>query len=245
MEVQGWLYRPEGEARGVVVWVHGGPNLHSGDELDTLVQCMVAGGFAVLAPNYRGSTHFGVPFRESIKQDGWGGREQEDFRCGIEHLIAMGTAQRGRIGITGLSYGGYSSWYAVTKFPALIAAAAPICGMTDLAIDYEETHLPHGRLYSEEMMGGKPAEQAQRYFERSPVNHIGAIRGKLMIVHGLRDPNVSPRNTEIACAALKRAGIPFELLTFEDEGHGIWRTGNRRMLFERLLRLFSEAFESA
>ena len=155
-----------------------------------------------------------MPFRESIKEDGWGGREQEDIRTGIEHLIAIGEAKRGRIGITGLSYGGYSSWYAVTKYPELIAAAAPICGMTDLAIDYEETHLPHGRLYSEEMMGGKPAEQAQRYFERSPVNHIGDIRGKLLIVHGLRDPNVSPRNTEIACTALKKAGIPFELADF-------------------------------
>ena len=244
-EIQGWLYRPRGEARGLVVWVHGGPNLHSGDELDTLAQCMVAGGFAVLDPNYRGSTYFGVPFREAIKEDGWGGREQDDIRTGIEHLIAIGEAKRGRIGITGLSYGGYSSWYAATKFPDLIAAAAPICGMTDLAIDYEETHLPHGRLYSEEMMGGKPAEQAQRYFDRSPVNHIRNIRGKLLIVHGLRDPNVSPRNTEIACAALKQAGIPFELLTFDDEGHGIWRTANRCILFERLLRLFGEAFDAA
>ena len=244
MEIQGWLYRPRGEARGLVVWVHGGPNLHSGDELDTLAQCMVAGGFAVLDPNYRGSTYFGVPFRESIKEDGWGGREQDDIRTGIEHLIAIGEAKRGRIGIAGLSYGGYSSWYAVTKYPDLIAAAVPICGMTDLAIDYEETHLPHGRLYSEEMMGGKPAEQAQRYFERSPVNHIGDIRGKLLIVHGLRDPNVSPRNTEIACTALKKSGIPFELLTFDDEGHGVWRTSNRRVLFERLLHLFGEAFHA-
>ena len=245
LEIQGWLYRPCGISRGLVVWVHGGPNLHSGDELDTLAQCMVAGGFTVLDPNYRGSTCFGVPFREAIKEDGWGGREQDDIRMGIEHLIAIGEAKRGRIGITGLSYGGYSSWYAVTKYPDLIAAAAPICGMTDLAIDYEETHLPHGRLYSEEMMGGKPAEQAQRYFDRSPVNHIRNIRGKLLIVHGLRDPNVSPRNTEIACAALKQAGIPFELLTFDDEGHGVWRAANRRMLFERLLRLFGDAFDAA
>ena len=245
LEVQGWLYRPRCESRGLVVWVHGGPNLHSGNEIDTLAQCMVAAGYTMLDPNYRGSTGFGVPFREAIKEDGWGGREQEDIRTGIEHLIAIGEAKRGRIGITGLSYGGYSSWYAVTKFPDLIAAAAPICGMTDLAIDYEETHLPHGRLYSEEMMGGKPAEQAQRYFERSPVNHIRNIRGKLLIVHGLRDPNVSPRNTEIACAALKQAGIPFELLTFDDEGHGVWRTANRRILFERLLRLFGEAFGAA
>jgi dipeptidyl aminopeptidase/acylaminoacyl peptidase len=245
LKIQGWLYRPRGKPRGLVVWVHGGPNLHSDCEINTLAQCMVADGFAVLDPNYRGSTAFGVPFRESIKADGWGGREQEDIRTGIEHLIEIGVAERGRIGIAGLSYGGYSSWYAVTRYPDLVAAAAPICGMTDLAIDYEETHLPHGRLYSEEMMGGTPAQQAERYFERSPINHFGNVRGRLLIVHGLRDPNVSPRNTEIASDALRKAGIPFELLTFDDEGHGIWRTANRRVLLERLLRLFNEAFDAA
>jgi dipeptidyl aminopeptidase/acylaminoacyl peptidase len=245
LEIQGWLYRPKSASRGLVVCVHGGPNLHSGNEIDTLSQCLAAAGFTVLDPNYRGSTGFGVPFRESIKEDGWGGREQDDIRTGIEHLISVGEAKRGRIGIVGLSYGGFSSWHAITKYPDLIAAAAPICGMTDLAIDYEETHLPHGRLYSEEMMGGKPDDQAQRYFERSPINHVRNIHGKLMIVHGLRDPNVSPRNTEIACAALEAAGIPFDLLTFADEGHGIWRTANRRILFERLLQLFGEAFERA
>jgi dipeptidyl aminopeptidase/acylaminoacyl peptidase len=245
LEIQGWLYRPRGRPRGLVVWVHGGPNLHSDCEINTIAQCLVADGFAVLDPNYRGSTAFGTPFRESIKVDGWGGREQEDIRTGIEHLIDIGVAEPGRIGIAGLSYGGYTSWYAVTKYPDLIAAAAPICGMTDLAIDYEETHLPHGRLYSEEMMGGKPAEQAERYFERSPIHHFSNIRGRLLIVHGLRDPNVSPRNTEMACEELSRLGIPFDLLTFDDEGHGIWRTANRRVLLERLLRLFGEAFDAA
>jgi dipeptidyl aminopeptidase/acylaminoacyl peptidase len=245
MEIQGWLYRPRTRPRGLVVWVHGGPNLHSDCEISTLAQCMAAAGFAVLDPNYRGSTAFGMPFRESIKEDGWGGREQDDIRTGIEHLISMGVAERGRIGIAGLSYGGYSSWVAVTRWPDLIAAAAPICGMTDLAVDYEATHLPHGRLYSEEMMGGKPEQQAERYFERSPINRIGNIKGRLLIVHGLRDPNVSPRNTEVACEALTKAGIPFELLTFEDEGHGIWRTANRRVLLGRLLHLFGEAFDAA
>ncbi|MBA3609957.1 MAG: prolyl oligopeptidase family serine peptidase, partial [Rubrobacter sp.] len=58
-------------------------------------------GFHVLAPNYRGSTGFGLEFRESIKEDGWGGREQEDIRMGIEVLIEAGVAQPFKVGITG------------------------------------------------------------------------------------------------------------------------------------------------
>ncbi len=97
-----------------------------------------------------------MTFREAIKQDGWGGREQEDIRAGIKALIAAGIAEPGKVGVTGTSYGGYSAWCAITRFPPeLVAAAAPICGMTDLVVDYETTR-PDLRPYSEEMMGGSP-----------------------------------------------------------------------------------------
>jgi dipeptidyl aminopeptidase/acylaminoacyl peptidase len=246
LEIQGWVYRPEGPALGTIVWIHGGPTFHSEDEVNTAIQFLVASGFNVLDPNYRGSTGNGVPFREAIKEDGWGGREQDDIRTGIEALIKAGVAESGRIGVCGVSYGGYSAWCAVTRWPReLVAAAAPICGMTDLSADYEATELPHGRLYSEEMMGGAPHEAAELYRQRSPINFVDDIRARLLIVHGLRDPNVTPVNTELACAALDGAGISYELLTFDDEGHGIWKRENRRVLFERLARFFADSFDAA
>lgn len=243
LEIQGWLYRTRGPALGTIVWVHGGPTWHSEDEVNTAIQNFVGRGFNVLDPNYRGSTGNGVDFREAIKEDGWGGREQEDIRTGIEALIATGVAVPGKIGVCGVSYGGYSSWCAITRWPReLVAAAAPICGMTDLSADYEATELPHGRLYSEEMMGGAPHEAAELYRQRSPIHFVESIQARLAIVHGLRDPNVTPVNTELACAALDAAGIPYELLTFDDEGHGIWKRENRGVLFERLATFFAEAF---
>lgn len=241
LPVQGWLYRPQGAAKGTVIWVHGGPTWHSEDEANAAIQYLVGEGFAMLDVNYRGSTGFGTAYREAIKIDGWGGREQADIRAGIEALIADGIAARGRIGIIGVSYGGYSSWFAATRWPDLIAAAVPICGMTDLAIDYAATHMPHGRLYSEEMMGGTPAAAAERYRERSPIHAVGNIRGRLLVVHGLTDTNVSPANTEHGCKALEAAGIPYELLTYPDEGHGVWKRGNRADLFRRVGRFFDEA----
>jgi dipeptidyl aminopeptidase/acylaminoacyl peptidase len=246
LDIQGWLYRPAGPARGTVVWIHGGPTFHSEDEVNTAIQFLVASGFNVLDPNYRGSTGNGVPFREAIKEDGWGGREQDDIRTGIEALLAAGIAKPGRVAVCGVSYGGYSAWCAITRWPReLVAAAVPICGMTDLSADYEATELPHGRLYSEEMMGGAPQEAEELYRQRSPVNFVDQIEGRLLIVHGLNDPNVTPVNTELARAALDAAGIPYELLTFDDEGHGIWRRANRRVLFERLARFFGETFGTA
>ncbi len=242
MEIRGSLYEPKGPSRGLIAHIHGGPTWHTQDWVDSMNHFLVAAGYTILDPNYRGSTGHGRLFREAIKVDGWGGREQVDIRTGLESLVRAGKARIGRIGIVGLSYGGYSSWYQITKSADLVVAAVPICGMYHLTIDYDETGMPHGRAYSEEMMGGTPAQQPQRYFEASPANFIDRIKGRLLIVHGFRDTNVSPENTSAACRDLDRAGIAYELLTFADEGHGIHRAGNRETLFRRMATFFEEAF---
>jgi dipeptidyl aminopeptidase/acylaminoacyl peptidase len=241
-EIAGWLYEPAGQSRGLIAHVHGGPTWHSEDWVNSTIQFLVAAGYTVLDPNYRGSTGYGRAFREAIKEDGWGGREQDDIRTGLESLVAAGKGQRGRVGVIGLSYGGFSSWCQITKSSDLVNAAIPICGMYQLTIDYDETSMPHGRAYSEEMMGGTPAEQPERYFNASPANFIDRIKGRLMIVHGLKDSNVSPANTDAAIRDLDRAGIPYTLLTFDNEGHGIYRTSNRETLFKRVAAFFEEAF---
>ena len=127
------------------------------------------------------STGFGLKFRELIKEDGWGGREQADIATRAKALIRAGLADPGRIGVTGTSYGGYSSWFLITHYPPEVIAAVPICGMTDLVVDYNTTR-PDLRPYSEEMMGGSPAQSPQQYCERSPINFIQDIQGQLLIV---------------------------------------------------------------
>ncbi len=111
--------------------------------------------------------------------------------------------------------------------------------MTDLVVDYETTR-PDLRPYSEEMMGGTPAQVPERYHERSPIHSVANIRGRLLIVQGLRDPNVTPENVRAVRGALEQAGIPYELLTFEDEGHGISKPKNQRTLLPRLLEFFAQ-----
>lgn len=240
--IQGWLYRPQGEANGTVVYVHGGPTSHSKDAINVEIQYLVRMGFNVLDPNYRGSTGFGISFRELIKADGWGGLEQEDIRTGVEALIQQGIAQPGKVGITGTSYGGYSSWCAITRYPTdIIAASAPICGMTDLVVDYQTTR-PDLRPYSEEMLGGSPDEVPERYHERSPINFVDNIKGRLLIVQGMQDPNVTPENVRAVTKALQDASIEYELLAFEDEGHGIGKPRNRKRLYQHLAAFFTSSF---
>ena len=241
LEIQGWLYRAQPNPRRAIVFLHGGPTHHSEDKLNAQIQYFVSRGFNVLDVNYRGSTGFGLKFREAIKEDGWGGREQADIATGIKALIRQGLADPGRVGVTGTSYGGYSSWYLLTHYPPeLIEASAPICGMTDLVVDYETTR-PDLRPYSEEMIGGRPDQVPEKYFERSPIHFVQEIRGKLLIVQGAQDPNVTPENVRLVRERLEAHHIPYELLVFEDEGHGIVKTANQEKLYLRLADFFDKA----
>jgi dipeptidyl aminopeptidase/acylaminoacyl peptidase len=242
LEIHGWLYRTDGKPRGTIVHVHGGPTWHTQDAYYPRIQYLARAGFNVLDPNYRGSTGFGMPFQNAIKKTSWGGMEQEDIRTGIEALIERGIAEPGKIGIMGVSYGGYSSWCAITRLPReLVAAAAPICGMTDLVIDYETTR-PDLRPFSAEMMGGTPQEVPERFYERSPIHFVDRIEGELLIVQGMQDPNVTPENVRAVVEKLQQADIEYSVLAFEDEGHGVYKPKNVRRLLEEVTEFFGNAF---
>lgn len=245
LEIQGWLYRSKHQpAQGTLVYVHGGPTAHSQDSINNQIQFFTQQGFNVLDPNYRGSSGFSLAYQQAIKATFWGGLEQDDIRAGIEALTARGIAEAGKVGITGTSYGGYASWHAITHFPLdILAAAAPICGMTDLVVDYESTR-PDLRSYSEAMLGGAPSDVPKRYQERSPINFVDNIQGKLLIIQGLQDPNVSPENVRAVRKALDKAHITYEVLTFDDEGHGISKPKNQKVLYQRLATFFAAAFAS-
>lgn len=240
LRIHGWLFRSRTPSKKAIIYVHGGPTAHVNDAIYPQIQYLVLKGFNVLAPNYRGSTGYGVEFEDLIRVNGWGSDEQEDIWAGIEALIERGIAERGKIGITGTSFGGYSSWYAITKAPDLVSAAVPICGMTDLVVDYETTR-PDLRPYSEEMLGGSPEEVPERYYERSPINFIHQIKGRLLIVQGAQDPNVTPKNVEEVIKRLDAEGIEYELLIFEDEGHGILKIKNQKILLKKMADFFSTA----
>ena len=242
MAMQGWLYRPEGHCKGLIGYVHGGPTWHSEDWVNPKIQFFVAQGYAVLDPNYRGSTGFGRVHREAVKDDGWGGREQADIKAGLEAALASGIP--GPVAVMGNSYGGFSSWFAITRHSDLVTAAIPMCGMYRLDIDYHATEMPHGRAYSEEMMGGTPEELPEKYANASPGRFIDQIRGQVMVVHGLADSNVGPENTHVALRELAAAGIPHDSLLFDNEGHGIFRRSNVETYLRQAGDFLAKAFRA-
>jgi len=241
LALQGWLYRPTGAAKGTIVLLNPGPGHQAEDRFDPLIQYLLRRGFAVFRPNQRGASGFGLSFRQAISKRGWGGPEQDDVRSGIEALIEKGIAVKGRVGLTGVGFGGYSAWWAITHWTKdLVAVAAPISAMADLAL-YHRTTEPDHRAGLEAAMGGPPESQVARYRERSPIREVAAIGAKLLLVHGLEDSIVTPENLAAAREALDAAKRPYDVLAFEDEGHGVRRLANRRILWRRLAEFFEAA----
>ncbi|UCE13381.1 MAG: S9 family peptidase [Candidatus Heimdallarchaeota archaeon] len=237
--IHGWLYPSFKKTHQAILYIHGGPTWHSEDSFNSEIQYYVLQGFNVLDPNYRGSTGYGVEFRELIKKEGWGAAEQVDIVTGAEALVEKGLASLQSIGITGTSFGGFSSWYALTKFSDVFGAGAPVCGMTDLVVDYNTTR-PDLRPYSAEMMGGTPEEVPDRYYSGSPINFVHNIKGNVLIVQGLNDPNVTPENVRVVEEALKKHNVAYEKLAFDDEGHGVYRRKNRKKKIITITRFFNK-----
>ncbi len=113
--------------------------------------------------------------------------------------------------------------------------------MTDLVVDYETTR-PDLRPLSEEMIGGRPDQVPEKYYQGSPINFVQNIVGRLLIIQGLQDPNVSPENVRAVSLALQKAGVEYETLAFDDEGHGISKPKNQRKLYLELAKFFEDSF---
>ena len=91
------------------------------------------------------------------------------------------------------------------------------------------------------MLGGTPAELPEKYYQRSPINYTQNIHGQLLIVQGARDPNVTPKNVDEVVRKLDAQGKRYELLVFDDEGHGIGKPANQKVLISRMIAFFTDA----
>jgi dipeptidyl aminopeptidase/acylaminoacyl peptidase len=239
-EIEAILYRPRtvtGSAPApAVVEVHGGPTWQFFDNFDGLTQYLVSIGFSVLKPNVRGSTGYGSRFRDLNLRD-LGGGDLKDVAAAAEYLRRQPYVDSRRVGIYGVSYGGYLTYAALTWYPHLWAAGVAIAGVTDWKLCYEE-ELPALQHFDIELMGD-PDENAALYHDRSPVHFAENLRAPIFMIHGLHDPRCPVSQARVFRDALvrlgRKEGRDFEYLEFSDEGHG---SADR----EQTLRAYRPAF---
>ena len=224
LQIPALLYVPSDAAEDkrlpALVHVHGGPTEQWLRRFDPLVQYLVSRGLVVLAPNIRGSTGYGVEFRDAALRD-WGGADLQDVAAGAEYLKRLPSVDPERLGVFGGSYGGYMTFMAVTRQPDLWKAAAASVGISDLHRLYGRS-MEHFRYFLRTQMGD-PEQEAALWRDRSAINFAEHLRAKLLIVHGANDPRCPVEQARIFRDRLralgKREGEDFEYVEYGDIGH--------------------------
>jgi dipeptidyl aminopeptidase/acylaminoacyl peptidase len=211
-----------------IIVPHGGPEARYRWGYDGLAQFLANRGYAVLLPNFRGSTGYGKKFLDAGNLE-WGRKMQDDVTWGVKSLIARGTADPKRVGIMGGSYGGYATLAGVAFTPDLYAAAVDEWGPSNL-FTLQASMPPYweaARKVIQARMGdpGTPEGKAM-LIARSPIHAANKIRTPLLIAQGANDPRVTRRESEEIVIALRDRGFPVEYYLAPDEGHGFARPIN-------------------
>jgi dipeptidyl aminopeptidase/acylaminoacyl peptidase len=236
LEIPAYLTLPKGvPAKGLPTLVipHGGPWARDVWGFNGMAQFFANRGYAVLAPNFRGSTGYGKKFLNAGNGE-WGRKMQDDVTWGVKYLIADGTADPKRIGILGGSYGGYATLAGVAFTPDLYRAAVDIVGPSNLItlLDAIPPYWESGRkvMYARMADPGTPEGKAWMQ-ERSPLNSANQIKTPLLVVQGANDPRVNRREAEQLVVALRDRGFPVQYMLAPDEGHGFARPVNNMAMF--------------
>jgi dipeptidyl aminopeptidase/acylaminoacyl peptidase len=236
LEIPAYLTLPKGvPAKNLPTLVipHGGPWGRDQWGYNSLAQFFANRGYAVLMPNFRGSTGYGREFLDAGNLE-WGRKMQDDVTWGVKYLVAEGIADPKRVGILGGSYGGYATLAGVAFTPDLYAAAVDIVGPSNL-ITLMESIPPYweaGRKMFAVRMGDVSTKEGRAMLaERSPLNSTDKIKTPLLVAQGANDPRVNRREAEQIVIALRDRGFPVEYLLAPDEGHGFARPVNNLALF--------------
>ncbi|MDH3245513.1 MAG: prolyl oligopeptidase family serine peptidase, partial [Saprospiraceae bacterium] len=231
MEIPAYLTLPKGveaEDLPVIIFPHGGPWARDYWGYNSYAQFLANRGYAVLGPNFRGSTGYGKAFLNAGNKE-WGQKMQDDVTYGAKYLIEEGIADPERIGIMGGSYGGYATLAGLTFTPDVYAAGVSIVGPSNL-ITLLESIPPYWeqiRTMFHERMGDPNTEEGKaELMKRSPLFSADKIRVPLMVVQGANDPRVKKAESDQIVVAMRELGLPVEYICAPDEGHGFARPEN-------------------
>jgi len=236
LEIPAYLTLPKGVVAKnlpTLVIPHGGPWGRDDWGYNPLAQFFANRGYAVLMPNFRGSTGYGRKFLDAGNLE-WGRKMQDDVTWGVKYLVAEGIADPKHVGILGGSYGGYATLAGVTFTPDLYAAGVDIVGPSNL-ITLMESIPPYWeaarKMFAVRMGDVSTAEGKALLKERSPLNSVDKIKTPLLVAQGANDPRVNRREAEQIVIALRDRGFPVEYILAPDEGHGFARPVNNLALY--------------
>ena len=223
-EIEGLLTYPVGYTAGtkvpLILNIHGGPagvfqQSYIGGRGAYPIATFASKGYAILRPNPRGSSGYGVEFRRANIKD-WGGMDYEDLMTGVDHVITMGVADPERLGVMGWSYGGYMTSTIITKTKRFKAASAG-APVTNLMSFNGTADIPS---FVPDYFGGEFWENPEVYAKHSAMFNIKGVSTPTLVQHGEADIRVPIEQGYQLYTALKRQGVPTRMLILPRQPHG-------------------------
>lgn len=246
MVIPAYLTTPKGlAARNLptIILPHGGPWGRDTWGYDSFAQFLANRGYAVLQPNFRGSTGFGRKFLDAGNKE-WGtGFMQHDLSDAVQYLVKEGVADPKRVAIMGGSYGGYATLAGVAFTPDLYAAGVSIVGPSSiptLLASIPPYWAPIKSAFNTRLGNPDDAADLERMKKQSPLYSATNIKAPLLVIQGANDPRVNKAESDqivIALRDLKRAP---EYLVAPDEGHGFAGRENRVAMFAAIERFLAK-----
>lgn len=214
---------PEASAQNkvpLIILIHGGPWVRDYWHYDAAVQFLASRGYAVLQPNYRGSTGY-VP--AISRKDRFGFRKMHDDVTDAARATArLEMIDGSRLAIMGGSFGGYLALAGVAFEPGLYRCAVSYAGVFDWESLVKDARWS-GRPGEYELLRdhlGRPGKDRESFAEYSPLRHVSAIKAPVLLAHGREDNIVSVTQSKKLAAALKKQGSPYEVFLIDDTAHG-------------------------
>ena len=231
--IDAWLLRPDGASPyPTVLHAHGGPEWRVTDGWDPLAQAYADAGYAVVAPNYRGSTGYGAAFRERLRGDP-GFPETEDLLACLDRLVADGIVDGDRVVLEGWSWGGYLAALGAGLHPdrwRAVVAGIPVGDL--VAAHYESA--PPLQAWDVAIFGGDPMQVPALYHERNPMTYVDRVTAPVLLIAGERDSRCPIGQVMVYAHALRRRGRTVQVHTYP-EGHHALRAEERAAHAELIL----------
>ncbi|MGH7477377.1 MAG: S9 family peptidase [Longimicrobiales bacterium] len=232
-EIEGFLYLPldyqNGTRYPTLLRIHGGPVSQYSASFNFDAQLFAANGYAVVMTNPRGSSGYGQAFSHAIWAD-WGNLDYQDVMAGVDYAIREGVADSTRLGVGGWSYGGILTNYVITQTDRFEGA---VTGASEVFYPANYGHDHYQRQWEAEL--GLPWENMDLWLRLSPFMRVTEITTPTLILVGEKDWNVPALNSEQLYQALKRLGVPTQLVVYPGESHGIRTPAYQKDRLERYL----------
>lgn len=226
------IFIPKKRNGAAIVHPHGGPESARTNYWGAADQLFATRGYVVIAPNYRGSTGYGKRFRKLSDRD-LGGGDMRDVNEAARFLVSEGLVEGGRVGIWGISYGGYLSLHCPTQEPDLWAVAVPVVGFFDWATCYDGVR-NFLRSYDIQKVGDV-RKNPEFFAPRSPANFLHRLAAPVLLFAGANDPRCPAHESRRVAEKIRALGIACEYVEYPDEGHYPRRATNEVDLLKRTL----------